>query len=52
MSAAQVLVSMVVIVFIYCYLINIVAEYWDCTYGAQAGAILHSGPQLPFSGST
>ncbi|KAJ1492587.1 calcium-activated chloride channel-domain-containing protein [Baffinella frigidus] len=41
-GSITVLVCCVVIGFIYCYLINFVAEYWDCTYGAQAGAILHS----------
>jgi hypothetical protein len=41
-GSIAVLVCCVVIIFIYCYLINFVAEYWDCNYGAGVGAVLHS----------
>lgn len=42
LSTVLVLLTGVVMSFIYFYLINIIAEYWDCYYGEVAGSIVHA----------
>jgi len=42
LSTVLVLLTGVVMSFIYFYLINIIAEYWDCNYGEVAGSIVHA----------